>query len=1044
MVPWRVALVGLLLAVAQAFYTHPTTTTTANTLQRPHHSTGRIAVHVAASVPTEEDDSSMGQLRAAVLSNVTTTAIMESLSMEGDVEEEVLRLKRQQLAQRQLAGGAFRVQLDLTKAPLGLSLVQVRPGRQLRNHELDLDELLKADQSSSAPASETDQPSLQKMDWPTMVGRLDPDFTGVLVSAVVQGSPAWQAGVRAGDIFTAVSATVGSGLWPTSTLDGVESAWRSRQILSQKVVVELRRLQDLVDNVYELTLEKPLGLEVQETADGFVVVTGFTENAPNLVRHAVQIGDRITAVDSSWGDRMWPVSTVEGLISACTGRFPKTTVRLRFERPIENLHLMNDGNAGTESAAATSATVARRTAATTSSATAAAPTKEVASHVELLQRCRAVLRRYSTDITDEKSAPAVAFKGKYNVPAIVADKVVDTLASERVSLDSVTLSMIMSAYLSCNQPESALRVFEGAVGWRADASAMPVTESLIGRNGGGFIPNESALNLPVGTCLMQAHAQRGDMLAVSRVLAALEGRSGVLVGGLESAPWPFTGAYGTIQPDTQCYNVAIAAAEKVGGEEALETGLALFDKMSDPKQLKTAVDRSPVRDAVTYNTIISALCNAGRFDQAFRLFDRMKRSGIRPDKFTYTSLIKACANGDDTQELLYDMREGGVKGDVRTYNAVIKTLCDERKLTEATKMVSEMENRGISPDSMTYGLLMNAMLRADKATACLTLFESACANEKTAPLTENVYLYTTAITAASRLGNYERALELVTRMSAKGVKPNLQTLTAVVGACLMADKPDLAVKIFEKIDNPDGYAMLQGLKAYCSNGEYSQALSIVQEQPRRSRVFSGKQMMLAYKTILVSSLSVGNFVVARDALADLLGKGFIPNKTTLGAILGVLNVQNARQLSSLSPSEDSEAAFDFLLFVLDSLTARNLPIESSLYVSLLSLGNLLGGSAKRIASQIRESRATTESVGTQILSSSNTQDPNDDSESPLWPGWQAIYQIKAQYADNIPDLDIPQISVRISPRDVGAVLKAETATSLSKSRRRRPQKPAVS
>jgi pentatricopeptide repeat protein len=878
--------------------------------------------------------------------------------------------------------------------------------------------------------NQQEEVSLQRMDWPTMVGRLDPDFSGLLVSSVVQGGLAWQAGIRAGDIVTALSATVGEGMWPTSTLEGVQSAWRSRKILANKAVLELRRLEDVIDNVYELTLEKPLGLEVQETPDGYVVVTGFTENAPNLVRYAVRIGDRITAVDSSWGDTMWPVSTVEGLISACTSRFPKSTVQLRFERPIENLDTVSEMER-TDGRVTTTGTAAAE------NATPVLPektTKSPAAKQELIDRCRDVLRRYSTKSNDNGNGAVSTFKGKYDVPAIVADKVVDTLASERMTLDSGTLSMIMAAYLSCNQPESAIRVFEAAVGWRADGSALPVAESLIGRNGGGFIPSESALNLFVGTALMQAHAQRRDMLSVSRVLAALEGRSGVLVGGLESAPWPFTGVYGTIQPDTHCYNVAIAAAEKVGGDEALETGLALFARMSDPRQMKTAADRSPSRDAVTYNTMISALCNAGRSDEAFRLLDRMKRSGLRPDKFTYTSLIKACANGDDTQELLYDMRENGVKGDVRTYNAVIKTLCDERKLTEATKMVSEMENRGILPDSMTYGLLMNAMLRADKATACLTLFESACSNEKTAQLMDNVYLYTTAITAASRLGNYERALELVTRMSAKGVKPNLQALTAVVGACLAADKPDLAIKVYKKIDNPDGYALLHGVKAFCANGDYAEAVSVVKQQPRRPRIFSGKQMMLAYKTILASSLAVGNFSVARDTFDDLLGKGFIPNKSILSTMLNILNVQNPRQLSALSPSEATEASFSFLLYLLDSLGARNLPIESSLYIAILSLGKVLGGSAKRVTRNMVESRASVESSGTRILSTQivdDSSDKHDTLRSP-WQGWQNLYENDM----SLEELKVPSINVRIPPKDMSFVLRAETVASVSKSRKR--------
>eukprot|EP00977_Amphora_coffeiformis_P015428 scaffold4510_cov183-Amphora_coffeaeformis.AAC.113 len=961
---------------------------------------------------------------------------MESLSMQEDIDEEALRRKRRQLADRQLQAGTFRVQVDLG-VPLGLTLAQVQPGRKMMERTLDLDQLVKEETKSTRSISSQDAAdengvSRQRMDWPTMVGRMDLDFHGLLVSSVVQGGVAWKAGIRAGDILTAVSATVGGGLWPTSTLEGVQSAWRSRNILSQKAVMEFRRLEEQIDNVYELTLEKPLGLEVQETTDGFVVVTGFTGSAPNLVRHAVRIGDRIVAVDSSWGDQMWPVSTVEGLVSACTSRFPKNTVRLRLERPAENLHLSASDSVDTVEAPA-----AVKTSQTMTPNSGAPPQKSSAEKQELLKRCRDILKRYSSDASDKVAAVA-AFKGKYDVPAIVADKVVDTLASERLALDSVTLSMIMGAYVSCNQPESALRVFEAATGWRADGSPLPLEQNLVGRNGGGFVPNESALNLYVGTAAMQAHAQRGDIRAVSRVLAALEGRSGVLVGGLESAPWPFTGAYGTIKLDTQCYNVAIAAAEKAGGEEALEMGLALFEKMSDPQQLKTSADPTPSRDVVTYNTIISAICNAGRSEQAFRLFDRMKRSGIRPDKFTFTSLIKVCSSDGDIQELLYDMQERGVKGDVRTYNTMIKSLCNERKLTEATKMVSEMEARGISPDSMTYGFLMNAMLKADKATACLTLFESACANEKTARLTDNVYLYTTAITAASTLGNYERALELVTRMSAKGVKPNMKTLTAVVTACLFAGKPDLAIQIFRKIEAPDGYAMSQGLRAYCDNNNYAEALSILKQQRRRDRTLSGKQLMLAYKNVIQASLVNGDFDIAMDAMRDLLKRGFIPNKAMLNAILNTLNVQNPRQMAMLAPSDGTVATFDFLLFVLDSLTERNLPIESQLYASILSLGNFLGGRAKRVVGDITQSRASSQSAGTQLVSTGRVKDQNEVIENGLasWPGWRSIYENKECDASK---LTAPQIQVRVLPREVGFVLKAETTAAIGKSRKRRTE-----
>jgi pentatricopeptide repeat protein len=60
----------------------------------------------------------------------------------------------------------------------------------------------------------------------------------------------------------------------------------------------------------------------------------------------------------------------------------------------------------------------------------------------------------------------------------------------------------------------------------------------------------------------------------------------------------------------------------------------------------------PAKDLISFNTIIGALTKAGRSEDAFLMFDRMKRSNVKPDKYTYTSLIKACVKEGDSQELL--------------------------------------------------------------------------------------------------------------------------------------------------------------------------------------------------------------------------------------------------------------------------------------------------------------------------------------------------------------------------------------------------------
>ena len=146
----------------------------------------------------------------------------------------------------------------------------------------------------------------------------------------------------------------------------------------------------------------------------------------------------------------------------------------------------------------------------------------------------------------------------------------------------------------------------------------------------------------------------------------------------------------------------------------------------------------------------------------------------------------------------------------------------------------------------------------------MTLFESACSDQTTAALMENVQLYTTAITAAATLGDYERALELVSRMTFAGVKPNIKTLTALMGACLTGGSYNYALDVYKKITKPDGYAMMLGIRAHCEVGEFETALEMVDGNEH----MSGKQIMSSYNYIIKSALKLKNYSIATDAMVS--------------------------------------------------------------------------------------------------------------------------------------------------------------------------------
>ena len=745
-------------------------------------------------------------------------------------------------------------------------------------------------------------------------------------------------------------------------------------------------------------------------------MTGFTENAPTLVQYAVQVGDRVVAVDSSLGERMWPVSTVEGVISAVTSRLPGQQITLRFERK------------GTMDGTATKEPVVIRR-----KAAAAIQEAPAVEQEELLRRCRDVIKRYTVagEATKDK------FVNKYSVPGLVADKVVDALASASTKVDPITLSMIMSAYLSCKQPEKAIETFEAAVGVHSNGSDAETKVVLKGKNDSRLVPNLDALDIYTASALLRAHAMKGDLSSVRRVLAALGGRDDALVDGLQVGTWPGTGSGGTLQPNTRCYNIAISALGDSKSENSLDLAMQIFNTMASPGRKSDVV---PSKSLVTYNTMINALTSFGRFQEAIDLFYQMKQSGVTPDKYSYTSLVKAIVamSEGDVEEFFYDMQEQGVVPDPILFNTVIKALCEQKKMVAAKTIVSQMEGTGVAPDSMTYGLLMKGLIDAGNPSAALTLFETACSDRRTVALTENVYLFTTAISAAAAIGDHERALELLARMNGMGITPNMKTMTALVGACLASDMPDLAFDIYKRISNPDGYAMLQGIRALCGFGKARKALEMVTS--RDCRVLSGKQRMYAYKSMIESSLQYADFDTAREAIADILGRGNIPSKDIYEAIFESLSLFPKRKAGGLSPvfhlDDESSKKFQFLLFVLDSVLDRNLPCEGPLYSAVLSYGSQLGGLPRKLATLLVSARSA-EGAGNKMMDEAEIETPK------IVASWEELFlrydNLRDKLADPAGPENLPSLRVRVNSRHVPKVLRAEQSLSYTKRKPRRQE-----
>lgn len=96
----------------------------------------------------------------------------------------------------------------------------------------------------------------------------------------------------------------------------------------------------------------------------------------------------------------------------------------------------------------------------------------------------------------------------------------------------------------------------------------------------------------------------------------------------------------------------------------------------------------------SFNHRISAYINLNRFEEALDVVEEMKERSIMPDSINCIALIYhhiRIANLDEALQLLREMRQNGsVRINISLYCTLIRSLCEARRVDDATSLLEEM------------------------------------------------------------------------------------------------------------------------------------------------------------------------------------------------------------------------------------------------------------------------------------------------------------------------------------------------------------------
>lgn len=151
----------------------------------------------------------------------------------------------------------------------------------------------------------------------------------------------------------------------------------------------------------------------------------------------------------------------------------------------------------------------------------------------------------------------------------------------------------------------------------------------------------------------------------------------------------------------------------------------------------------PEKDVACWNTVISCYYQSGKFEEALRYFDMMRRFGFEPDSVTITTAISSCAR-------LLDLDRG-------------------------REIHKELINSGFLLDCFISSALVDMYGKCSHLEMAIEVFEQI--PKKT------VVAWNSMIAGYGLKGDSSSCIQLFKRMYNEGVKPTLTTLSSMIMVC---------------------------------------------------------------------------------------------------------------------------------------------------------------------------------------------------------------------------------------------------------------------
>ncbi|MCO5550056.1 hypothetical protein L7F22_003535 [Adiantum nelumboides] len=282
--------------------------------------------------------------------------------------------------------------------------------------------------------------------------------------------------------------------------------------------------------------------------------------------------------------------------------------------------------------------------------------------------------------------------------------------------------------------------------------------------------------------------------------------------------------------------------------------LTMYQKCGGLSEAEELFFNMPKKDVISYTAMMAVYAEQSRGFEAFFLFQKMGRLGIRPDRFIFSGILDACASIAALIEgrLLYHVivenqlecdgiignalvslyGECGVLEDAYNvfvkfseqdwvaWSAILAAYGNHGHSKEVFELYYKMQQQGLKPTVITFVSVLSACSYAGLLKEGQEFFISMTRDYAAIPLAEH---YMCVIDLVGRAGCLCHAKEFINRIP---LQPNTMLWNTFLGACKlhgMVEGGDLAAKHAFEMNSEYGAAYVMLSNLYASVGLFDEA-----------------------------------------------------------------------------------------------------------------------------------------------------------------------------------------------------------------------------